>query len=214
MIYARALMLANGRSDEPLGRHVAVLAHRHHVTLDVVVPDFDRMQPPPGLRVSERLVRMLEIDDGFDVLVVHRDAERSSVDDRLGEIQAATESVGVPWPTVPVIPVRMTEAWLLLDEQAIREVAGRPSGREALDLPLPAKVEAQPDPKATLAAALACASGCSGRRLKKFERDFPEHRRQLLERLDRSGPVARLSAWQAFERATADAMTRLIDASA
>ena len=32
-----------------------------------------------------------------------------------------------------IVPVRMTEAWLLLDESAIRRVAGRPHGDEPLD---------------------------------------------------------------------------------
>lgn len=212
MIYARALMLVDGSSDEPLGRHVAALARRHEVRLDVVTPEFERMNMSPGRRVRDRLERMLELDPDFDALVVHRDAERQPCADRLNEIHAATESLDVAWPTVPVIPVRMTEAWLLLDEQAIREVAGRPTGTESLDLPAAALVEAHPDPKMLLQEALATASGHSCRRLRKFQRDFPAHRRQLLDRLDRAGPVCRLSAWQALEVATEEAMARLIEA--
>jgi hypothetical protein len=205
-------MLADGSSDEPLGRHVAALAGRHGVRLDVVTPDFDRMNMPPGRRVRDRLQRMLELDPDFDALIVHRDAERWPRADRLNEIHAAMASLDVAWPTVPVIPVRMTEAWLLLDEQAIREVAGRPTATESLDLPAAALVEALPDPKMRLQEALAAASGHSGRRLREFERDFPAHRRQLLDRLDRSGPVCRLPAWQALEVATEKAMARLVEA--
>lgn len=202
-------MLADGSSDEPLGRHVEALARRHAVNLVVVTPAFDRMHDPPGRRVRARLERMLRIDHEFDVLIVHRDAERASVAHRLDEIRAATLSAGIDWPTIPVIPVRMTEAWLLLDERAIREVAGRPTGKDPLDLPSLANVESDPDPKARLQRALATASGLSGRRLREFRRDFPEYRRQLLDRLDRTGPVRDLQAWQALERATRDAMTGL-----
>lgn len=121
-------MLADGSSDEPLGLHVAALARRHDVSLDVVAPEFARMDFRPGRAVEDRLTRMLAIDPEFDVLVVHRDAEAQTVDHRLAEIQAALEDVALQWYLIPVIPVRMTEAWLLLDESAIRVVAGRPTG--------------------------------------------------------------------------------------
>ncbi len=104
----------------------------------------------------------------------------------------------------------MTEAWLLLDEAAIRLVAGRPSSSEPLDLPLSHQAESLADPKTRLQIALASASGLSGRRLRQFKRDFPYHRRQLLERLDRNGQVRQLSAWQSLEAATERAMQALL----
>jgi hypothetical protein len=36
---------------------------------------------------------------------------------------------------IPVVPVRMTEAWLLADEFAIRSAPGNPNGTQSLDLP-------------------------------------------------------------------------------
>jgi hypothetical protein len=44
----------------------------------------------------------------------------------------------------------MTEAWLLIDEKAIREAAGNPKGRQPLNLPKPSKTEELSDPKETL----------------------------------------------------------------
>lgn len=210
MITARALFLADGPSDEPLGEHVRALAAAHGVRLDVVTPDFRRMDSPPGLAVHERLACMLRIDPDFDVLLVHRDAEKESPEKRVEEIDAGLALVGVSWPRVPIVPVRMTEAWVLLDEQAIREVAGRPTGSMAIGLPSARRVEGLPDPKASLVEALATASGLSGRRLKKFKRDFPAHRAQLLTMLDRKGPVKQLSSWQALEAATAEVMQQLV----
>jgi hypothetical protein len=39
-------------------------------------------------------------------------------------------------PVVCVVPVRMMEAWLLIDEMAIRRVAGNPNGRIPIELPV------------------------------------------------------------------------------
>lgn len=199
----------DGPSDQPLGRHVAAIAARHGVTLDVVAPEFDRMDDPPGHGVAVRLERILGIDPDFEALIIHRDCEGAEVATRMEEIGAAVKSLSLIWPVVPVIPIRMTEAWLLLDESAIRTVAGRPTGTEPLDLPPAERVESHADPKSLLQDTLAMASGLTGRRLRKFKRDFPAHRRQLLDRLDRSGPVCRLPAWQALERSTREAMARI-----
>jgi hypothetical protein len=60
----------------------------------------------------------------------------------------------------------MTEAWLLLDEEAIRGAAGNPNGKEPLDLPrAPDQI---PNPKDVLGELLKQASGLSGRRKKSF----------------------------------------------
>jgi Domain of unknown function (DUF4276) len=209
VIRARALLLADGPSDVPLGAHVAALARAHGMALDVVTPEFDRMDNPPGRTVSSRLERVLRFDADFQVLLVHRDAEGMDTARRETEIADGMAQCDVAWPVVAVIPIRMTEAWLLLDEDAIRSVAGRPSGTEPLGLPSVAKVESVPDPKAKLQAALRTASGFSGRRLQKFSRDFPEHRRQLLGLLNRAGAVRQLGAWQTLELATANAVETL-----
>lgn len=117
----------------------------------------------------------------------------------------SVEYVPVSVP-VPIVPVRMTEAWLLLDEALIREVAGRPSGTESLGLPKPLQAESVADPKEVLRSALETASGLSGRRLKQFRRRFSENRRLIFERLDPEGPVRRLSAWRELEHALDEAL--------
>jgi len=102
------------------------------------------------------------------VLFVHRDAEAQLADWRYSEIAEAAQTIGDGLPIVCVVPVRMQEAWLLLDETAIRRAAGNPNGKALLDLPQPGKIEALPDPKARLENVLCAASGLKGRRLKKF----------------------------------------------
>ncbi len=98
----------------------------------------------------------------------------------------------------PVVPIRMTEACLLLDEQEIRQVAGNPNGKVPLRLPAVRKVESIPDPKALLRETLCRASGLNGRRLDKFKQRFPHHRRQLLEPIDPAGPIAEVPSWRDF----------------
>jgi hypothetical protein len=203
LIRARTLLLVDGASDVPLGAHAATLARDHGVALDVVAPPFERMDPPPGHTVAGRLQRILEIDPDFDAILVHRDAEARSPVERDGEIHDALAASRVALPRASIVPVRMTEAWLLLDETAIRRVAGRPSGTADLGLPRLHEIETIADPKKMLGDALLIASGASGRRRRKLERDFGAHRRQLLEDLDPNGPVRSLSAWQALARRVA-----------
>src|SRR5689334_24837830 len=137
----RALLLADGPSDEPLGLHVARLAARHDCELDVVAPDLRRLASPPGRRVVDRLRAVFDFDDGFDLVIVHRDAENQSPQTRREEVSAAIKEVREGLPVLPVIPVRMTDAWLLVDEAAIRRIAGRPSGTGPLGLPAVGQVE-------------------------------------------------------------------------
>ena len=108
-------------------------------------------------------------------------------------------TAGITGPVVPVVPIRMTEAWLLLDEEAIRKVAERPNGRTPLDLPKPHEVESIADPKRRLKETLLLASQTSGRRHQQFARDFSRHRALLLQRLDPSGAVSQLSAWRRLQ---------------
>ena len=74
----------------------------------------------------------------FDLLFVHRDADTFSREKRKKEILEAVRIAGndilVP-SAVCVVPIRMQEAWLLIDEEAIRYAAGNRSGRHRLDMP-------------------------------------------------------------------------------
>lgn len=164
----RALLLADGPSDEPLGRHIARIAQRHGFELNVVAPDLRRLNPPPGRDVAVRLDAIFAFDDAFDLVIVHRDAEGQNPQVRRDEVFSGVASIREQLPALAIVPVRMTEAWLLVDEEAIRRVAGRPNGTEPLGLPTAGAVEQVPDPKQVLRQALELASGATGRRLRRF----------------------------------------------
>ncbi|QPQ82404.1 hypothetical protein I6H08_13890 [Burkholderia gladioli] len=83
-----------------------------------------------------------------DVLFVHRDAERDGY--ALRRVQLDEELAALRQSWVAVIPVRMTEAWLLGNERAIRTAAGNPNGNTRLTIPLRQRWETLPDPKADL----------------------------------------------------------------
>lgn len=104
-----------------------------------------------------------------DILIVHRDAEGEAWGVRLEEINQATSTLALDkTQAVAVIPIRMTEAWLLFDEMAVRRAAGNPAGKKVIKLSSLKKWEKEIDPKQLLIAALRDASELSGRRLAKF----------------------------------------------
>jgi len=195
----RVLFLGEGTSDEGLALHVERIAAECGVDVAITVP---RLEFVPGYidrTVAGKLQGILRMGGTYDVVVIHRDGDRDGRDARLEEISAAVEQVTPDVKHVCVIPIRMTEAWLVLDEPAIREVAGNPNGREPLQIPKPAAAERISDPKAMLKELLETASGLTGRRLRDFKTKFPVHRRLLLERLRPDGPVRQLSAWRHFD---------------
>jgi hypothetical protein len=205
----RGLFLADGPSDAPLGDHLEALCAACGCEVRITTPDLRRLPGRVGLTVEDRLRYILGQDTAYDVVFVHRDAEGQPPEQRRREIAEAVSAVRCAIPTVPIVPIRMTEAWLLLDERAIREVAGKPSGTVDLRLPPVRTVESVPDPKQRLREALVTASQLRGRRLEAFKQRFGDHRRQLLERIDHAGPISMLSAWQDLLRAIRDAVPDL-----
>ena len=51
----RAIFLADGSSDDPLGEHLEVLCARRGLEVRITTPDLRRLPEPPGLRVVDRL---------------------------------------------------------------------------------------------------------------------------------------------------------------
>lgn len=190
----RGLFVAEGTSDGPLAEIVQGLFVPHECDVQLTPVDFERLTERVSQDIDSKVRAGLTLMGSVDLVVIHRDADNAGWEARRQEIITAVAelSCGV----VPVIPVRMTEAWLLLDEQAIRTVAGNPKGTTQLELPSAGELERRADPKAILAEALLIAADESGRRRERVKRRFNQHRRQLLERLDPNGPVVQLPSWQ------------------
>ena len=204
----RFLLLCEGSSDTALVPHLRQLLS-YCGAAEVVGAAFSlaNVSDPKGVggSVLERKIRaVLAVDSEFDVLFVHRDADTAGHEERCNEIVAASRNAGVNVASVAVVPVRMTEAWILLDEEAIRRVAGNPRGRQPLNLPKPARVEDDPNPKKTLENALVTAGGHQGHRRRKFRKKFAAHRRILLEQLPVGGALSEVSAWVRLKQEVAE----------
>ena len=85
-----------------------------------------------GRRLTDKVRDGLQFVGDCDLLLAHRDADASEETPSAGhqkrydEIGKAVSDSGYSGVWVGMVPVRMTEAWLLLDEAEIRRVAGRP----------------------------------------------------------------------------------------
>lgn len=99
----------------------------------------------------------------------------------------------------------MTEAWLLIDEAAIRAAVGRPRGADALDLPRISRLESLPNPKHSLDEALLAAAGSpTGRSRRRLEEDMGWLRRHVAEHIVDFSPLLDVPAfvdWEARLRA-------------
>jgi hypothetical protein len=165
----RFTLLSDGSSDQVLIPILRWLLSRHGIAKPVVPAwaDLSRLPHPPQ-KLSDRIRVALDLYP-CDLLFIHRDAERMRLETRKSEIRAAVQDLAELTPlAVCVIPVRMQEAWLLIEEAAIRHAAGNPHGQGPLLMPKVRELEQIADPKAVLHDLLRQASGLHGRRLRKF----------------------------------------------
>jgi hypothetical protein len=198
----RYTLLGDGPSDKALLPLLDWLLQKHYgdYALQSAWADTYLLQGTRGL--SERIRKTMAFYP-CDLLFVHRDAENQPMDHRTNEIDAAL--VHLPElrkPVVHVIPVRMQEAWLLFDEQAIRWAAGNRNGKMLLKLPSLKSIESLPDPKEVLNDLLREASGLQGRR----RRNIPvsHYAQRVAEYIEDFAPLLQLGAFQHLQKQIAD----------
>lgn len=152
-------LVADGSSDKVLVPIIAWAAKQFvNVPINGQWADFSRVQRPRSL--EQKIRTALDLYP-CDLICVHRDAEAMDPQMRRDEIALAADSSAAFM--VPIIPVRMTEAWLF-HESAIRCAAGNPNGQQDLPLPPLHRIENIVDPKALLRQAITTASGLNVRR--------------------------------------------------
>lgn len=189
----RATLLTDGPSDEVL-RYPLLWLCEQNAASPVAIRWADLRilrKKPIGLR--ERIQAALAIEP-CDLLFVHRDAEKDAPELRHREIRSAASKL---LPQVAIVPIRMTEAWLLHNKEALCYAAGRPNFAEKLTLPPARQWESLPDPKDTLRSALRQASGATGRRARELNEGSATH--HLAERIADWSPLRQLSAFQRLE---------------
>lgn len=159
--------------------------------------------------LAQRIEAALRLD-ACDVLFIHRDAEGQPPENRWREIEGAARSALVKFH-VPLVPVRMTEAWLLISEDAIRSAADRPKGTQWLNLPPLRRLERLPDPKERLHQCLIRASEQTGRRLHGFRRELPQRVQQVATRINDFSPLRSLLAFRHFEDTTRRVLLNILE---
>jgi hypothetical protein len=197
----RYTLISDGPSDRAL-LPILTWALREKGEVSRIQPEWAdlRRLPRPPQTLQERILIAINLFP-CDLLFVHRDAEKRVPKRRYEEIYAALQeatSKGFQTPAICVVPVQMTEAWLLFDKNAIRFAAGNPNGKKPLSLPDLSGIEHIPDPKELLFDLLREASGLTGRRLKRF--NMAESRIRITELISDFSPLRQLSAFQRLEK--------------
>jgi hypothetical protein len=142
-----------------------------------------------------------------DLLFIHRDAEKAAPSIRLAEVARA--AVGArALSHVAVVPVRMTEAWLLVDPEAIRLAADQSSDAK-VSLPPVSRLETLPDPKHVLRQTLRDVAAKSGRHHRRFARDMNVRVQRVAAYTSDFSPLRVLPSFQTFEADTAKALKAL-----
>ena len=193
----RFTLVADGPSDEMLIPALEWLLKQYcpNVGIEVRFADARRRGESKGL--AAKIAFALK-SFPCECLFVHRDAEGDPPDSRRDEVGRAIETLGSMRPAthICVVPVRMSEAWLLIEEQAIRRAAGNPNGTVALEMPRPHAIEKLVDPKGHLHSLLATASDLPKRRRRAFERDICL---QVARSIDDFSGLRQLAAFQVLE---------------
>lgn len=189
-----ATLVTDGSSDKLLAPLIELLFSAH-TELAYQVNCAEGL-PPLSSGLTARIDSALELFP-CDFLFVHRDAEGVEASLRQQEIETNWSNSQQTATLICVIPVRMTEAWLIANEAPIRSAAGNPNGTESLGLPALKNIESLPDPKEILFAALKAASGLSASRKRRFNPHQFRHR--VSELTDDLEPLRKLSSFRHLE---------------
>lgn len=198
----RFTLVADGSSDRALLPVLTWLLHQHceGIPIQPEFSDLRRLRNPPR-DLFQRIDKSMELYP-CDLLFVHRDAEGELVEKRQEEIREALERSerGKTLPVVCVVPVRMQEAWLLIDESALKRAAGNPASRRKLPMPPVRRLEELPDPKRVLHDLLRKASDRQGpRQLRRFNRDLGRCVQLVAEHIGDFGLLRGLAAFRELE---------------
>ena len=195
-------LVSDGSSDKVLINIITWLFHNLSPTIPVngEWADLRRLINPPK-NLSDRVIRAIDYYP-CDILFIHRDAENQSIEARHREIEQAISSISndikVP-PKILVVPVRMTEAWLIINEEAIRRASDNPNGTIELTVPKIDAIENISNPKGLLHQLLIDASEKHGRMLKQFKARVNKAVHRVADNINDFSVLRELSAFNRFE---------------
>lgn len=166
-------LIGDGSSDKALMPVINWLINDLFPELPVsgTFAEFRHMRNPPAKNDIKGQVEYASYYYPFDILIYHRDAEDRSEDIigiRKEEILGELDDETLLEKTVCVVPVVMTEAWLLIDRTAIKKAAGNRNFAGELALPAVQTLELKSNPKSILQDLLRTARDTNKRDLAKF----------------------------------------------
>jgi hypothetical protein len=200
MDFLRFTLVGEGSSDENLIPILEWAVREQGV--EVAQGEFARwdLLPEKPATVAEKIIAGLALYE-CDLLFIHRDSDQLDPSPRRKEITSAVNEAKafqiINVPSVPVIPIRETEAWLLIEERAIRMAANNPNGKNNLKLPSFKRIEKCADPKKELQRVLRAASEHSPQRLKTFNTEAAMAR--VVDHISDFKLLRKLSAFQSLE---------------
>lgn len=181
-------VVADGGTDRILVPIIQWAVHRLDPHVEILEPEFRKRRGG----IAEFLAAY---STGAMLIFAHRDSENVTFDERLGEFEAVDRQ-----EVVPVIPVRMSESWLLFNGSAIAKAAGKPSSH--VPVPSVGRIEDIPDPKDRLDELLFQAAGApTGRRGRNFKRSIAARRTSVAEYISDYSPLENLPAFRSFQGA-------------
>ena len=159
-------LYAEGRTDE---RFLPVIIQRTAdrilrqyaiAPVDVLEPLSLKAEPELDNR-AERILAVARQAYGYHALIIHADADAPTEVDALqyryepGRQLVETSEDDVCDDLLPIIPIRMTEAWMIADFEAFQDVVGTVLSADDLGFPnSPHQVEAIQDPKHEMSIAI------------------------------------------------------------
>jgi hypothetical protein len=180
----QAVFICDGKFDQCLEPIIELTARANQIALQIeMIQDISEHKWSKATALAP------------DLLLVHRDAEAQDPALRRREIGNKVQT-GTPW--VPIVPVRMTEAWLLVQESAIRQASGNRNG-PGIEMPAFKQIERIADPKERLKKLLEQASGLKGRRLERLKREFGDNQRRVAALITDLAALRRLPSFEQFE---------------
>ncbi len=192
-------LVSEGSSDRALIPHLTWLLEQNgmDVPIDSEWADLRFLKDRP-----QGLIEKIKISFELypcDLLFIHRDSDREPIINRKSEIEEAIAEAFNEKPPiyVCVIPVKMQEAWLLFDENAIRRAAANPNGSVRLNLPKLKSIERIADPKNLLNNLIRIASELRGRHLKRL--NLSHSVSQVSQNTNDFSPLRNLNAFQILE---------------
>jgi hypothetical protein len=193
-------LVSEGPSDRALIPHITWLLEQNGINTPIDSEWADwRYLPETPKNLSEKIKISIELYP-CDILFIHRDSDREPPENRRNEIEEAVEiAFNNAKPVyVCVVPIKMQEAWLLFNEDAIRRASANPYGKIKLNLPKLKSVERIADPKSFLHDLIRQASELQGRHLRRLS--LSHCASQISLNVKDFSPLRSLSAFQQLEK--------------